>query len=240
MSSPGALAVSSGASSSGTLVPDKGRLKGRRSGGFPRSSDAHWSDGQRRRRSAAEHSIPSIISWPTYPPKSITVWGYAECLVPQRLTRGQYVLTVFMGPELLFLRLSATLERRVWLRFVSRWMANTASASAAFTAMMRRPTASVSASETKTNGGVITTSPSTAGSRTSRQPHMAMSKAPEVADDHRLATATFRGRTRSTRRPIHDVEVWELAASLSLLTHHAAVRPGVGVDGMLAAVRREP
>jgi hypothetical protein len=44
----------------------------------------------------------------------------------------------------------------------------------------------------------------------------------------------------STRRPIHDVEVWELAASLSLLTHHAAVRPGVGVDGMLAAVRREP
>ena len=106
--------------------------------------------------------------------------------------------------------------------------------------MMTRPTASVSASETKTNGGVITTSPSTAGSRTTRQPHMAMSKASEVADDHRLATATFRGRTRSTRRPIHDVEVWELAASLSLLTHHAAVRPGVGVDGMLAAVRREP
>ena len=102
------------------------------------------------------------------------------------------------------------------------------------------PTASVSASETKTNGGVITTSPSTAGSRTTRQPHMAMSKAPEVADDHRLATATFRGRTRSTRRPIHDVEVWERAASLSLLTQHAAVRPGVGVDGMLAAVRREP
>ena len=130
-----------------------------------------------------------------------------------------------MGPELLFLRLSATLERRSWLRFVSRWMANTASASAAFAAMMTRPTASVSASETKTNGGVITTSPSTAGSRTTRQPHMAMSKASEVADDHRLATATFRGRTRSTRRPIHDVEVWELAASLSLLTHHAAVRP---------------
>ena len=111
VSSPGALAVSSGASSSGTLVPDKGRLKGRRSGGFPRSSDAHWSDGQRRRRSAAEHSTPSIISWPTYPPKSITVWGYAECLVPQRLIRGQYVLTVFMGPELLFLSLGC---QRPW------------------------------------------------------------------------------------------------------------------------------
>jgi hypothetical protein len=54
-------------------------------------SDAHWSDGQRRRRSAAEHSIPSIISWLTYPPRSITVWGYAECLVPQRLIWGNYV-----------------------------------------------------------------------------------------------------------------------------------------------------
>jgi len=48
----------------------------------------------------------------------------------QRLIQAQYVLTVFMGPELLFLRLSATLQRRVWLPFVSRWVANTASASA--------------------------------------------------------------------------------------------------------------
>jgi hypothetical protein len=37
--------------------------------------------------------------------------GYAECLVPQRLIRGQYVLPVFMGPELLFLSLGC---QRPW------------------------------------------------------------------------------------------------------------------------------
>ena len=37
--------VGCGASSSGTSVPAKGRLKDRRSGGIPRSSDTHWSDG---------------------------------------------------------------------------------------------------------------------------------------------------------------------------------------------------
>jgi hypothetical protein len=60
-----------------------------------RSCDAHWSDAQRRRRSAAEHSIPSISSGPTYP--STTVWDYAECLVPHRLIRGQYVTVTKMG-----------------------------------------------------------------------------------------------------------------------------------------------
>lgn len=88
VSSPGALAVSS---------PERVRRAHRflikaasksvDRAGSRDQADAHWSDGQRRRRSAAEHSIPSINSWPTYPPKSITVWGYAEYLVPHRLIR---------------------------------------------------------------------------------------------------------------------------------------------------------
>jgi hypothetical protein len=36
----------------------------------------------------AEKPLRVKITWttPTYPPRSITDWGYAECLVPQRLS----------------------------------------------------------------------------------------------------------------------------------------------------------
>ncbi|MDT5242820.1 MAG: hypothetical protein QOD36_196 [Mycobacterium sp.] len=41
-------------------------------------------------RSVAEHNIPSISSWPTYP--SINVWVMRNALCPT-LIRGQYIVT---------------------------------------------------------------------------------------------------------------------------------------------------